>query len=140
MIYGIGTDLLRIDRVARVYRRFGDRFARRVLMDSEQRDFLGAKNPVRFLAMRFAAKEAIVKALGTGFRHGMWVRDSGVRHDRRGRPEIIFSSRGKATCAAAGISGGHLSLTDDAGLVVATAILVTGREGASDECETGFRH
>ena len=129
MIYGIGTDLLRIDRVARVYRRFGDRFARRVLMDSEQQEFSGARNPVRFLAMRFAAKEAIVKALGTGFRHGMWVRDSGVRHDKRGRPEIIFSSRGKAACTAAGISSGYLSLTDEAGLVVATAILVTGSGG-----------
>ena len=129
MIYGIGTDLLRIDRVERVYRRFGERFARRVLMDSEQREFRGSKNPVRFLAMRFAAKEAIVKALGTGFRHGMWVRDSGVRHDRRGRPEIIFSSRGKAACAAAGVGGGYLSLTDEAGLVVATAILVTKEQG-----------
>lgn len=125
MIYGIGTDLLRVDRVDRVYRRFGDRFARRVLMDSEQEDFSETRNPVRFLAMRFAAKEAIVKALGTGFRHGMWVRDAGVRHNERGRPEIIFSPRGKAACAAAGISGGYLSLTDDAGLVVAMAILVT---------------
>ena len=129
MIYGIGTDLLRIDRVERVYRRFGERFARRVLMDSEQREFLGSKNPARFLAMRFAAKEAIVKALGTGFRHGMWVRDAGVRHDRRGRPEIIFSSRGKVACAAVGISGGHLSLTDEAGLVVAMAILTTEKRG-----------
>ncbi len=129
MIYGIGTDLLRIDRVERVYRRFGERFLRRILMDSERREFYGVKNPVRFLAMRFAAKEAIVKALGTGFRHGMWVRDAGVRHNRRGRPEIIFSARGKAACAAAGIRGGHLSLTDEAGLVVATAILVTGEQG-----------
>ena len=130
MIYGIGTDLLRIDRVERVYRRFGERFPRRVLMDSEQREFSAAKNPARFLAMRFAAKEAIVKALGTGFRHGMWVRDAGVRHDRRGRPEIIFSPRGKAACAAAGVSGGYLSLTDEAGLVVATAILVTEKQGS----------
>ena len=95
-------------------------------MDSEQREFAAAKRPARFLAMRFAAKEAIVKALGTGFRHGMWVRDSGVRHDPRGRPEIIFSPRGKAACAAAGVSGGYVSLTDEAGLVVATAILVSG--------------
>lgn len=140
MIYGIGTDLLRIDRVERVYRRFGDRFVRRVLMDSERREFAAAKSPARFLAMRFAAKEAIVKALGTGFRHGMWVRDSGVRHDRRGRPEIIFSPRGKAACAAAGVSGGYLSLTDEAGLVVATAILVTGSGSTDDECETGSGH
>ena len=131
MIYGIGTDLLRIDRVERVYRRFGERFPRRILMESEQREFQGAKNPCRFLAMRFAAKEAIVKALGTGFRHGMWVRDAGVRHGRRGRPEIIFSARGKAACAVAGIGGGHLSLTDEAGLVVATAILVTDTRGGT---------
>jgi len=131
MIYGIGTDLLRIDRVERLYRRFGERFARRVLMDSEQRDFSDAKNPARFLAMRFAAKEAIVKALGTGFRHGMWVRDAGVKHNRRGRPEIIFSARGKAACAAAGVSGGYLTLTDEAGLVVATAILVTEKRGST---------
>ena len=132
MIYGIGTDLLRIDRVERVYKRFGDRFARRVLMDSEQREFAATRAPARFLAMRFAAKEAIVKALGTGFRHGMWVRDSGVRHDPLGRPEIIFSPRGKAVCAAAGVSGGYLSLTDEAGLVVATAILVGGGAGESE--------
>ena len=135
MIFGIGTDLLRIDRVERVYRRFGERFARRVLMDSEQKEFVETKNPVRFLAMRFAAKEAIVKALGTGFRYGMWVRDAGVKHDRRGRPEIIFSSRGKTVCAAAGVSGGYLSLTDEAGLVVATAILVTEGRGVGDESQ-----
>ncbi len=130
MIYGIGTDLLRMDRVRRAYRRFGERLARRVLMAPEQREFLTTKDPVRFLSMRLAAKEAIVKALGTGFRHGMWVRDAGVGHDRRGRPEIIFSLRGKAACAAAGITGGYLSLTDEAGLVVATAILVAESKGA----------
>lgn len=140
MIFGIGTDLLRIDRVERVYRRFGDRFAQRVLMESERREFSRSKNPARFLAMRFAAKEAIVKALGTGFRHGMWVRDSGVRHDRRGRPEIIFSPRGRAACAALGVGGGYLSLTDEAGLVVATAILVTGTGGIADESETDARY
>lgn len=126
--------------MAAAYRRFGDRLARRVLMDCEREEFARARDPARFLAMRFAAKEAIVKALGTGFRNGMWVRDSGVRHDRRGRPEIVFSPRGKAVCAAAGICGGHLSLTDDAGLAAATAILVTESGSAGNEHQTDSRH
>ena len=124
MIFGIGTDILRIDRVAAAYERFGDRFAERILMPEELDMFHGHKRPVRFLAMRFAAKEAIVKAMGTGFAHGMWVRDSGVMHNRLGRPDIIFSPRGQRKCAAMGITGGHLTLTDEAGLVVAVAILM----------------
>ena len=54
---------------------------------------------MRFLAMRFAAKEAIVKALGTGFANGMWLRDAGIVPDRRGKPEIIYSARGQEVCA-----------------------------------------
>lgn len=125
MIFGIGTDILRIDRVAAAYEKFGDRFAERILMPEELENFHGHKRPVRFLAMRFAAKEAIVKAMGTGFAHGMWVRDSGVMHNRLGRPDIIFSTRGRQKCAALGISGGHITLTDEAGLVVAVAILMS---------------
>jgi holo-[acyl-carrier protein] synthase len=78
---------------------------------------------VRFLAMRFAAKEAIVKAMGTGFANGMWIRDCGTTPDRLGKPEIIFSPRGQAKCDELGISGGYLTLTDEAGLVVAFAVL-----------------
>lgn len=85
--------------------------------------FAAQKNPVRFLAMRFAAKEAVVKAMGTGFANGMWVRDAGVRPDRAGRPEIIFSPRGRKKCAELGIADGHLTLSDEAGLIVAVAIL-----------------
>ena len=73
--------------------------------------------------MRFAAKEAIVKALGTGFANGMWLRDSGVMPNRLGRPEIIFSDRGQRLCDDLGVGGGHLTLTDEAGLVVAVAVL-----------------
>jgi len=123
MIFGIGTDILRIDRVAAAYDRFGARFVKRLLLDDEQRWFAHAKNPVRFLAMRFAAKEAIVKAMGTGFSNGMWIRDSGVMPDKFGRPEIIFSARGRRKCDELGIAGGHLTLTDEAGLVVAVAVL-----------------
>jgi holo-[acyl-carrier protein] synthase len=123
VIFGIGTDILQVDRVAATYKRFGAHFVDRLLLPEEKRLFDQANNAVRFLAMRFAAKEAIVKAMGTGFANGMWLRDSGVLPNRLGRPEIIFSPRGEAMCTKLGIAGGHLTLTDEAGLVVAVAVL-----------------
>ncbi len=126
MIFGIGTDILRIDRVEKASKRCGQHFVDRVLMPEERALFENAKNPVRFLAMRFSAKEAIVKAMGTGFAHGMYLRDSGVMPNRLGRPNIIFSDRGHKKCRELGVAGGHLTLTDEAGLVVAVAVLERG--------------
>jgi len=123
MIYGIGTDILSLDRVAGVFDRHGDHAVQRLLLPEAYKLFALSKNPVRFLAMRFAAKEAIVKAMGTGFSNGMWIRDCGTLPDRLGKPEIIFSARGHAKCEELGICGGHLTLTDEAGLVVAFAVL-----------------
>jgi holo-[acyl-carrier protein] synthase len=123
MIFGIGTDILRVERVAGVYERFGRRFAERLLMPEELAAFAGSKRPVRFLAMRFAAKEAIVKALGTGFAHGVWIRDVGFMPDARGRPEVRFSPRGRRVADELGAGEGHVSLSDEAGLVVAIAVL-----------------
>lgn len=123
MIFGIGTDVLELRRVESIYQRFGSRFAQRVLMPDELRLFNMTKRPVRFLAMRFAAKEAIVKALGTGFANGVWVRDTGMIADSLGKPEIIFSDRGKVVCQRLGVGKGYLSLSDEAGLIVAIAVL-----------------
>ncbi len=74
--------------------------------------------------MRFAAKEAIVKAMGTGFAHGMWIRDSGFVPNQWGRPDIIWSDRGRALSEKMGIGEGHITLTDEAGLIVAVAVLM----------------
>jgi holo-[acyl-carrier protein] synthase len=123
MIYGIGTDVIQIDRVAASLERFGQRFVNRLLMHDELAQYARVKRQVRFLAMRFAAKEAIVKAMGTGFAHGMWIRDVGVVQDAWGKPEIIYSERGLVMCRKLGIGNGHVSLTDDAGLVMAFAVL-----------------
>ena len=130
MIFGVGIDILQADRVRMVYQKFQDRFANRLLMPEELALFALTKRPDRFLAMRFAAKESIVKAMGTGFSNGMWIKDAGFLPDRFGRPEIIFSERGRAKCAEMGIGGGHLTLSDEAGLVVAVAILM--RAGFGD--------
>ncbi len=126
MIYGIGTDIVKIDRVAAVYKRFGDRFVERLLLPAELEAIKKYERKTRFLAMRFAAKEAVVKAMGTGFSHGMWIRDVGVVQNSWGKPEIIFSDRGLKRCRELGIGDGHISLTDEAGLVFAVAVLLKG--------------
>jgi holo-[acyl-carrier protein] synthase len=124
MIFGIGTDVVRLERIEQVYDRYGERFAERLLLPAEAQAFRNHSRPARFLAMRFAAKEAIVKAMGTGFAHGMWIRDTGIAPNAWGRPEIIWSERGAAMCEKLGIGEGHITLTDEAGLVVAVAVLM----------------
>jgi holo-[acyl-carrier protein] synthase len=124
MIFGIGTDVVQLARVEEIYAKHGEHFVRRLLMPQEEAAFRSYKRPVRFLAMRFAAKEAIVKALGTGFAHGVWIRDVGVAPDAWGRPGIIWSERGRARRDELGAGEGHVSLTDEAGLVVAVAVLM----------------
>ncbi len=124
MIFGVGTDLVELSRVRRTWERFGEHFAERLLMDEERPLFERARDKPRFLAMRFAGKEATVKAMGTGFAHGVWIRDVGIVHDPRGRPLIIWSARGHEVCRQLGIDGGHVSLTDDAGLIMAFAVVM----------------
>jgi holo-[acyl-carrier protein] synthase len=124
MIFGIGTDVVQQERVRLVHEKFGDRFVERLLLPAELEAFRRYTRPVRFLAMRFAAKEAIVKAMGTGFAHGMWIRDCGVVSNTWGKPEIIWSERGRQMCEQLGIGEGHVTLTDEAGLIVAVAVLM----------------
>ena len=123
MIFGVGTDIVELSRIQETFNRFGDHFVERLLMDEERELFARNKWPVRFLAMRFAAKEATVKAMGTGFAHGMWIRDVGVINNDWGRPEVIWSKRGQGVCERLGIGAGHVSLSDDAGLVIAFALV-----------------
>lgn len=123
MIFGVGTDIVELARIQRTYERFGTQFVDRLLMDEERALFDRSKWPVRFLAMRFAAKEATVKAMGTGFAHGMWIRDVGIVSNAWGRPLVIWSARGKGVCEQLGIGAGHVSLSDDAGLVLAFAVV-----------------
>ena len=124
MIFGIGTDVVQLSRIEATWARHGEHFVQRLLMPEEERAFRTYKRPARFLAMRFAAKEAIVKALGTGFAHGVWIRDVGIAPNAWGRPEVIWSDRGRRRRDELGAGEGHVTLTDEAGLVVAVAVLM----------------
>jgi holo-[acyl-carrier protein] synthase len=124
VIFGIGVDVLETRRIAATLARFGDRFIEHLLMPEEAAQLARTQRRERFLAMRFAAKEAIVKALGTGFAHGMWIRDVGVVQNSYGKPEVVFSERGERMRRNLGVGEAHVTLTDEAGLVVAVAVLM----------------
>jgi holo-[acyl-carrier protein] synthase len=124
MIFGIGIDMLEAARIERTLERFGEHFVQRLLMPEERAQLERTQRPARFVAMRFAAKEAIAKAMGTGFAHGIWIRDVGVVQNAWGKPEVVYSRRGDEVRRALGIGEGHVSLTDEAGLIVAFAVLM----------------
>ncbi|MEK6805545.1 MAG: holo-ACP synthase [Pseudomonadota bacterium] len=122
MIFGVGVDLLRVERMQKVFERHGERLVQRILMDAEIKELRRRKNPARRLAFSFAAKEAFVKALGTGFR-GVGYRDAGVCHQPSGKPMLIYSARMRARLKREGICGGHVSLTDEGGMCCAMVVL-----------------
>jgi holo-[acyl-carrier protein] synthase len=123
VIYGVGTDIVEIERVEKALARWGERFAERVLCPPELARFRQHIKPAAYVAKRFAAKEAFTKALGTGIKapanwHGVWV----INH-RSGKPELQFSAPLQALLAQRRVSGCHLTITDERGLAVATVIL-----------------
>ena len=124
MIFGIGIDILEVKRIEKTCRKYPERFIGHLLMPEERAQLAKTARPVRFLAMRFAAKEAIVKAMGTGFAHGVWIRDVGIVQNAWGKPEIVYSDRGARVREQLGVGDGHVTLSDEAGLVVAVAVLM----------------
>ncbi len=126
MIYGIGTDIVRIARMEESLTRHGDRFAERILAETEMAEFVAAAHPSRLLAKRFAAKEAAAKGFGTGFRDGLALRHIVVTHDALGRPGLKFEGRGAELATQLGVTGAHLSIADEAEYAVAYVVLLSG--------------
>ena len=123
MIYGVGTDLIEVRRIENALRRFGERFAKRILCEPELKRFRAHKQPVHYLAKRFAAKEAFSKALGTGIHapanwHGVWVVNL-----KSGKPQLQFSDPLQELLKQRQIRSSHLSLTDEREIASATVIL-----------------
>jgi holo-[acyl-carrier protein] synthase len=125
MIFGIGTDIVRVARMQRNIHRFGDRFARRILSASEYEDYCRAGQPAHFLAKRFAAKEATVKAMGTGFSLGITLKQISVDHDMAGKPELVLTGDAKAFLDSHGITRSHISIADEQDHAVAFVTLST---------------
>lgn len=126
MIYGIGTDIVHIERMNNNLEKYGDKFARRILTESEFNEFKNKSksNQSNFLAKRFAAKEATAKAMGTGFSCGLSLHHIGVNHDAAGKPLLEFSHVAEEFIEKNKIKQTHLSLADERDYAVAFVTLV----------------
>lgn len=130
MIIGIGSDLIDIRRVEKTLERFGDRFVQRVFTQVEQAKAerrRGGGRHIDTYAKRFAAKEAVSKALGTGFNHGVYMRDIGVENDANGKPNIVLrggAARRLEELTPDGMQATlHLTLTDEPPIAKALVLI-----------------
>lgn len=126
MIIGIGTDLCEIGRVQRALNRHGERFARKILIESELDRFRQHRKPAAYLAKRFAAKEAFSKAMGTGIHFPVNWHNVSVENGRSGRPMLRFSAPLEVLLRSRGVTVTHLSLTDEIGMACAFVVLEGG--------------
>jgi holo-[acyl-carrier protein] synthase len=123
MIFGIGTDIVEYARIEKMFARYGARFAARILSADELAEFSTANLPARFLAKRFAAKEAFAKAVGTGLRHPVSLSRICIRHDELGKPVFEFDAILSTYLAEKSIGRQHLSISDEREMIVAFVVL-----------------
>ena len=121
MIIGVGIDIAELGRISRSYTRFGVKFSSKILTPDELDHF--PANAIPFLASRFAAKEAAVKALGTGFSGGITFQDMEIRSDPLGKPLIFFHNLALQRCQELHVRHAHLSLSHSRENAVAVVIL-----------------
>jgi holo-[acyl-carrier protein] synthase len=123
VIIGIGADVVEVERVARLLQRYGERFARRVLGEGEWSSFRAAAHPERYLASRFAVKEAFGKAFGTGLRAPVLLTNISVLHDALGRPVLSLDPELQALSEQRGVKTHHVTLTHERSIACAVVVL-----------------
>ena len=123
VILGLGIDVIEVKRVEASLQRFAERFEKRVFTEAE-RDYCRARKSraAQSYALRFAAKEAVAKAMGTGIRQGIDFADIEVSTDRLGRPSVLLHGGAASAAKRRGIDRFHLSLTHEGALAVAFAV------------------
>jgi holo-[acyl-carrier protein] synthase len=123
MILGTGIDIIEVGRIASSYEKFGERFVNRILHADEIAYCLSHKNPAPFLAVRFAAKEAISKAFGTGICAKLGWQDMEIRRKESGEPFVVLHGKGKKLFKSRRATNLLISLSHTANYAAATAVL-----------------
>jgi holo-[acyl-carrier protein] synthase len=123
MILGTGIDIIEVARIASSHEKFGERFVNRILLPDEIAYCLSHKNPAPFLAARFAAKEAVSKAFGTGIGARLGWRDMEICRKESGEPFVVLHGNGKKLFETRGAKQLHVSLSHTQNYAAATAVL-----------------
>lgn len=121
-IFGLGTDIAEIERFEKSLSRLGEAFAKRILTTIELSQYNSTKQQSRFLAKRFAAKEAASKALGTGIAKGVTFHDFVITNDENGKPLLSLHNQALTYANENGVTQVHLSISDERHYAVATVI------------------
>lgn len=121
MIIGLGLDVTELPRIARMYEKYGDAFLKKLLTPNEQQH--APAMPIPFLAGRFAAKEAAVKALGSGFSGGIGLHDVEILPSGSGRPKLHFHGPAAALALRLEVERQHVTITHDRHVAAAVVIL-----------------
>jgi holo-[acyl-carrier protein] synthase len=122
MIKGIGTDLIELHRIARLYSEYGDRLLNRLFTQAERGYFAAWADPVPRIAGRFAAKEAVMKALGTGWSGGVRWRDIEIIRRSSGKPEVVLYGRCREIFSSLGAERAHCTITHSRDYAMAVVI------------------
>lgn len=123
MIIGIGTDLVKIERLNSSLEKLGDKFAKRILSPQEFSEYSESSFPVNYIAKRFAAKEATGKALGTGIGQGVSWQHIVIEHDDIGAPLLKLHGRAAELAGLKGVKSTHISITDEKDYAIAFVVL-----------------
>tara|TARA_B100001758_G_C18413378_1_gene617551 strand:+ start:3337 stop:3714 length:378 start_codon:yes stop_codon:yes gene_type:complete len=121
-VFGIGIDIVELKRVDQIYSKYGDKFAKKILSNSELKNFQVSNDKISFLAKRFAAKEAVGKALGIGILNGILLKNIFITHDSLGKPLVKINNIKKLKLHLDKII--HISISDEKKYAVANAIIL----------------
>lgn len=122
-VIGIGTDIIKVSRIKRLLKKRGDSFAKRILHENELKIFKKHKTSANYLAKRFAAKEALSKALGTGIAKGISFEEIEVINNEDGKPYLVLHGTALDISNSLGVDNLFISLSDEKKYAIAYVIL-----------------
>ncbi len=122
-IIGIGTDIVKISRIKRIFKKYPKGFAERILHKNELKIMKGLKDPKTYIAKRFSAKEAVAKALGTGIAHGVAFQEIEISNNENGQPVLTLHGNTLKVANKLGVTGNFVSLSDEREYAIAYVVL-----------------